>query len=232
MKIALNSDFRDFYDHWFSLSSEEVDYTLNRTMVDGILKRDQFKLLEQLGFNTPLHGTPDVLEKQLAKEKTNVVLYTDELAHAGEGKYLHLGNKNFSKHKRCTYASVQIKTDEKANKGCQSIRLLFIGYRKFILRYSSDHFWMSNEGKVNIELIDEVRPRNLTDKWAFTKKWPLLAIEHELKKEVEVKELNNGLKGFCVSKIPQLDSKKDIFQFLLDLKDRGYLSAKALGEEK
>jgi hypothetical protein len=60
----------------------------------------------------------------------------------------------------------------------------------------------------------------------------LISIEYELKKEVEVKELNNGLKGFCVSKIPQLNSKKDIFQFLLDLKDRGYLSAKALGEEE
>jgi hypothetical protein len=60
----------------------------------------------------------------------------------------------------------------------------------------------------------------------------LLTIEYELKKEVEVKELNNGLKGFCASKIPQLNSKKDIFQFLLDLKDRGYLSAKALGEEE
>jgi hypothetical protein len=211
MKIALNSDFRDFYDHWFSLS-EEADYTLNRTMVDGILKRDQFKLLEQLGFNTPLHGTPDVLEKQLAEEKTHVVLYCDELAHAGEGKFLYLGNKDFAKYKKYSYSSVHIKADKRN----QSIRLLFIGYRKFILRYSSDHFWMSNEGKVNIELIDEVRPRNLTDKWAFTKKWPLLAIDSVIEKYTG-KEFAidfNSAPGLSGTPIEEMFSGLEIYQMI------------------
>jgi hypothetical protein len=215
MKIALNSDFRDFYDHWFSLS-EEADYTLNRTMVDGILKRDQFKLLEQLGFNTPLHGTPDVLEKQLAEEKTHVVLYCDELAHAGEGKYLHLGNKNFSKHKRYTYASAQIRTDRKADKGCQSTRLLFIGYRKFILCYTSNHSWMSNEGKVSIEFIDEERPRNLTDKWAFTKKWPILAIDYVVEKDTG-KDFAidfNSAPGLSGTPIEEMFSGLEVYQMI------------------
>jgi hypothetical protein len=56
----------------------------------------------------------------------------------------------------------------------------------------------------------------------------LITIENELAKGVELKELNNGLKGLCVSKIPGLKCKKDIFMFLSDLKERGYLSEKAL----
>ena len=219
MKITLNSDFHDFYDHWFYLV-ENSDYTLNRTMVDGILKRDQFKLLEQLGFNTPLHGTPEKLEKLLNESIEGVVLYKDELAHAGEGKFLHLWAKNFSKRKEYTYASVRIKTDKKVDKGCCSTRILFIGYRKFILRYTSQHFWMSNWGnKVNIEFIDEDKgaPRDLTNEsWAFTKKWPLLAIDYVVEKDTGKEfaiDFNSapGLKG---TPIEEMFSGLEVYQMI------------------
>lgn len=161
MKLGLRSDFDDFYDHWFCPSHEDPDRVFDRMSRTTMRKRDQFELLEKLEFNTPRHGI--VRDWVLTYSFSNfdsacVVVYTDELAHAGEGKILvspQLAVKQYPDH----YASFYIKTTsdgiDGVNGTAESYRLLQIGSRNFYLRYRSEGSWQSNSGNdVQIELME------------------------------------------------------------------------------
>lgn len=56
MKIALASDFRDYYDHRFELRHRPHDYLFERYAKGGMSKREQFALLDSILATAPKRG--------------------------------------------------------------------------------------------------------------------------------------------------------------------------------
>jgi hypothetical protein len=179
MKIGLESDFRDFYDHWFDKAP--VDYLLRRNTRpnDGISKRDQFELLENAGFSVPIHGWVHDIWSRTSKDY--LVVYDDEFAHCGEGKTLWHRTKA-AMEATGKYCSIFIPTTNDPVTQSESIRLLAIGDRLFWLTYKSDG-WMSNhaeniEVKVNSETLGRrsfaIEGEHDFD---FLNRYPLFAID-------------------------------------------------------
>jgi hypothetical protein len=57
MRIALKSDFDDYYDHAFLTPRHQaLDWTWERMSRDGVRRRHALWVLEQLGFAVPRHG--------------------------------------------------------------------------------------------------------------------------------------------------------------------------------
>lgn len=158
MNIKLNTDWTDYYDHWFCGSWEAPDRTLDRLMRNTLSKRDQLLQLHFAGFAVPLHGpvlsvAQQVMYAQAQKPPAQLmqeaapalVVYTDEYAHAGEGKvllpYYHaLGTYP----NRYATEYIQTHTDPTI---AVSTRLLYIGEQAFWLEYQAQGDWRSNCGE-------------------------------------------------------------------------------------
>lgn len=156
-KIGLKSDFRDYYDHWFTPSYQSPKVFLERYAkpvccfkenVDSNLninfkKREQLRLLDTFEM-TPTHG----IVKELPYTSFKLVVYLDEYAHCGEGKILIDSQEAREKYPDC-YASFYI--ESKYGKAI-SKRLLQIGNRSWWLEYTNhEKDWRSNVGE-NIEI--------------------------------------------------------------------------------
>lgn len=147
MKIGLDSDFYDYYDHWFDRG--EVDFSLNRQSRNDMGKQRQFELCKEIGFQVPRHGLAQTLYMRNSSDW--LVVYEDPFAHCGEGKFLIQSSKAFVSYPD-HYASEFIPTTANPLTHAVSYRLLLIGYTAFQLKYESDA-WMSNHAKnVSIEL--------------------------------------------------------------------------------
>lgn len=179
MKIGLDSDFRDFYDHWFDLPPH--NYVLKRIArpKKGISKRNQFELLEQAGFTTPLHG---LVRDVWAKTRNDyLVVYDDEFAHCGKGKILAHRTKA-AMQASDKYCSVFIPTTPEPTLEAESSRLLAIGNRLFWLKYRSND-WMSNHAEiVDISVTGETLNRDAFSvegghDFDFLNRYPLFAID-------------------------------------------------------
>jgi hypothetical protein len=158
MRIALKSDFLDYYDHVFLTPRHpEVDWTWERMSRNGISRRQALRALETQGFRVPQHGLVKDLVPNLvsqlnipgAEKILSLVVYVDEHAHAGEGKVLLEAREaleRFPDSFACQYLPVF-----PHGRGT-SFRWLRIGGKQSWLRYDSMDDWRSNCGEVRIGL--------------------------------------------------------------------------------
>lgn len=158
MKVVLNSDFIDYYDHWFDrIYTPEVHLTFNRKSI-GVTPR--LELLDymssELGLAVPEFGTVKEVANRLRlfDSATYLVVYTDDMKHRGDGKEkvsLKSALKRFP-NKPC---SLYLPPDEKS----KSYRLLSIGRNTtYLMSYQSTHSWKSNVGEVGVKMVDGVVP--------------------------------------------------------------------------
>lgn len=165
--LELNSDFRDYYDHWFAGSGQRTDNTYERQSRSGMERPAMLNYLKGLGVTTPAFGTVRDIASRMAsfaqglptdrlnhllRDAGDVVVYTDPGAHGGGGKLklsLAAALEQYPNH----FASEYIPNS--ASGHGQSIRYLRIGQRQFWLRYTSRDDWRSNCGDVEIEFLGE-----------------------------------------------------------------------------
>lgn len=181
--IKIESDFWDYYDHWACGSTDTPDFTLERKTNSGAPKREQFKILEALGLKTPQHGTVVEVIRELHEQEDShltppaLVVYDDEMAHAGQGKRLMAYYHAISESDK--YCSVFAPT-VLSTAGAQSYRLLWIGDLLFCLQYSNIGDWRSNVGShVSIEVVpDGLIQLPKPHRWSpLLKPHPLVAID-------------------------------------------------------
>jgi hypothetical protein len=177
MIAALETDFRDFYDHWFAGSWQVPDVVFERRARGGMRRSAMLSWLEQLGLRVPAHGrvcelAPRLLDGYPAgmADILDVVVYLDEAAHAGEGKVRLSVTEALAQHPHA-YASEFIPANQRGLG--ESLRYLRIGRRQFWLRYTSADDWRSNSGEVQVELLREERPADAP--WAVPH--PLFAVD-------------------------------------------------------
>lgn len=186
--IKLKSDFHDFYDHWFAGSGQCATHEFERLTTGGMSRREMLAWFDEAGFLTPRHGL--VRDLVATKAIGQVVVYTDENAHCGEGKIKLFASDALQYHPDC-YATEYIPTTRVRGTGeyiCPdkgvSFRALKIGNKGFLLKYDSIDDWRSNCGNcysevVNTFVFTEAAARHVS-------KYPLLAIDY-------VKQGNNLL---------------------------------------
>ena len=150
--LILRSNFRDFYDHAFDSGGQ----VFNRIDTGGLNRRQMFSFLESLGLKTPPHGIVKELVPKLlsvyqqdfrdaaAKQILDVVVYTDEKAHRGEGKEKVAAAEaleRFPDH----YCSEFIYTTQ--TESGRSFRHLQVGTHNWWIESWSDSDWRSNVGE-------------------------------------------------------------------------------------
>ena len=153
MKVALDSDFTDYYDEGFGALYEPHRLTYRRRFSEGPTRQEMFPLLSALGYRTPRHGKVAELAG-LPKPPETVVVYLDEGAREGKGLLrlpLESAIASYPEH----YASEYIEALQFLPGKSSTVRLMLLGHRQFWLRYSSNDAWRSNCGKVDIELMHE-----------------------------------------------------------------------------
>ncbi|WPA89611.1 hypothetical protein MTATph1_CDS0124 [Moorella phage MTATph1] len=104
--------------------------------------------MSYLGFDVPVFGT--VKELSQRPGLVNVVVYTDEMAHCGEGK-LMMPLARAIKQYPDNLATEYIPVSHNVNRGV-SWRYLQIGSKYVWLKYESDD-WRSNFGNVKISIL-------------------------------------------------------------------------------
>jgi len=161
MNVILQSDFTDIYDNWFDRTGDLFFY---RYVEDGTERRYMFRMFDDLGIKSPEHGTvleiygkhnqsmsrtqtPKITRFFLPTDFLQLVVYTDEKMHAGNGKMLVSANtaiKSFPE----KYASVYIPSSS------TSFRYLKIGKKSLWIKYKSNDAWRSNVGDVSTDIIE------------------------------------------------------------------------------
>jgi len=146
MDIRLQSDFVDYYDHFFDISGK----VLRRFSYQGMNRAEMFTFMRSKGLHTPIFG---VTRKILEFAKTtnieppsHLVVYTDLNKHCGEGKILVPWDEAISS-LPASFASEYIPSNS------ESLRVLQVGNSYFWLRYKSKNDWKSNYGDVDIEVL-------------------------------------------------------------------------------
>lgn len=174
-KLVLKSDFHDYYDHWFDrvYYPEEEYITFERYSRSGMNRQEMLEYLELNGYNVPKHG----LVKDLSLQKDQkVVVYLDINSHRGMDKILSSFGESL-KFYPMNYCMEYKKVND--NNLGHSFRALRIGDLNFSLFYKSQDSWMSNQGNVNISILDteiDNLKKLLPDR-------PLLAVDFVIPKE-------------------------------------------------
>lgn len=171
MKVVLNSDFIDYYDHWFDrVYTPEVHLTFQRKSIGFTPRLELLDYMSsELGLTVPEFGTVREVASRVRLFDSNIflVVYTDDMKHRGDGKEkvsLKSALKRFP-NKPC---SLYIPPDEKS----KSYRLLSIGKNTtYMLSYQSTHAWKSNVGDVEVKIVDGVVPL------VSSRHYPLFAID-------------------------------------------------------
>lgn len=174
-EVKLVSDFRDqHYDFMFKSNGTKI---YRRMSNEGPDKINQFYILAKMGFRIPPIGTVEYLYHTwpINTEEPEVVVYTDQLKHAGEGKILLPITKAYDLYPNF-FASAYLRNDEPT-----TCRALFVGDHYITMKYSSDDAWRSNCGNVNIEETDistYIAERTLLDAmYAPLTSVPIVAID-------------------------------------------------------
>lgn len=167
--IALNSDFTDYYDHCFAGSWQSPAHEFDRLTTGGMSRREMLKWFDEVGFLTPTHG----LVRDLVAPDCDgqLVVYTDENVHCGEGKIKLFASEALQHHPDC-YATIYIPSSI-SPKTAESYRLLRIGSRAFWLRYTSLNDWRSNCGDGYSVVLCEFKLSEKMAEWSY----PLFAID-------------------------------------------------------
>jgi hypothetical protein len=138
-----------------------------RLGLEYLTKRMQFARLRELGWRTPQHG----LVREIAgwdphdgrARAHGLVVYSDELAHSGDGKMLLPSDKALAQYPdsfASSYVGYFGYPEGPTHKQPRSTRYLFIGTRCWILHYRSPERgeWRSNCGDgVEIEVEGETQ---------------------------------------------------------------------------
>ena len=139
--VRLRSDFRDYYDHWFSHNVSEP--ILLRGMHDGPTRFEALHMLKNY-YNVPSFGLAK--NADFTNDDGAVVLhFSDE--HAGRGKVI------------TTLRDARIAAPDKlvvqyhSEARTRSYRLLSVGSMRMSFMYES-HYWRSNVGDVEVAIID------------------------------------------------------------------------------
>lgn len=153
MKIKLNSDFLDIYDHYFCQSWENEDEIFDRMSINDISRMQMFMFFEDLGIKTPIWGyiNRSLKYERLSYELRDVVVYLDEFSHRGNRKLkmpFSEACQNFDGYLCSQYVN-------NYNKCSESYRYLKVGRYTFLLKYTSNHEWMSNCGNVDIKILKQ-----------------------------------------------------------------------------
>ena len=186
--IALKSDFRDYYDHYFAASWQRPEKVFTRMSRGGLCRSEMFQFLQSAGLKVPPYGRVKDLIPRLQSEYfpdqpslacaigdiACVVIYHDQRAHAGDGKELATWNfalKNFPNAFASEYIPATL-----SGQGV-SLRYLRIGLRQFWLQYSSADDWRSNCGEVTVQVLDEEQRKKQQDLKGLFADVPLFAID-------------------------------------------------------
>lgn len=151
VKVKLESDFKDYYDHWFAGSWDKSDIVFERFTYSKTSKLEDFILLKSLGFCIPKIGTVSQLDAMLLDKFSKVVVYLNDHAHAGEGKRLLSLESALVLYPNHFASEYIINKDYEYS---ESYRYLRVGSKTFWLKYVSYDDWRSNCGDVDISIID------------------------------------------------------------------------------
>lgn len=207
-KIAIVSEFLDYYDHAFDSILFKPEIVWKRTVNNGIKRRDIFKTLDTVGLLTPLHGIVDKVVEALKEEKgKELIIYTDEYAHCGNGK-IKLPVSAAMEWSGC-YCSEYI---ESQNENATSYRILRIGNKSWLLRYIGYNSWMSNSAKeVDIEVLSALR-----DIKTVMRNSPMLAIDYVIKDNVAYYIDINTAPGLKWTGIEDILKPQDVYELVVD----------------
>jgi hypothetical protein len=183
MRIALKSDFRDYYDHGFEAPHPTHTWLWERYARGGLARPDRLAYLAGLGLRTPLHGsTRQLVERVLAAQPPGVrarlmqhlelVLSTDPLAHPGTPKVKMTMAEAVAAYP--DHFAVEFIPANPEGHG-ESLRYLRIGRRQFWLGYASTNHWRSTAGETMIGVLAEEKP--LPEAGCDGMAWPLFAID-------------------------------------------------------
>jgi hypothetical protein len=188
MKVKLQSDFRDFYDHVFCGSWEQPNVIFSRMMTNGPARHQMFIELQKAGLTVPRHGTVhEMIEQYMTEWKRagtesyakiqSIVIYDDPHAHAGDGKRMITVEQAESiPDTHHLFASEYIPAQP--NGYGLSLRYLRIGRRQFWLRYISKSDWRSNCGDVTIDVLSEEKPKeNIPTDRGLCWEAPMMAVD-------------------------------------------------------
>lgn len=221
MKIKLNSDFIDYYDHEFCGSATTPDAELNRWSKCNFSKQQQFDFMLKLECNPVPNGMVKEIASQHGCKK--VVVYHDVYSHRGEDKRLMDATEALEKFPShfCSLYVPSLNADKP-----MTIRQLFIGDFLFVLQYSSNDEWRSNCGEVEI-LFKGFQPNNNTD-------FPLYAIDFIEQQDgkllaIDV-NLSPGIKGTPIEKMLKPKQIYDIIAGWIEQKRNIFDSGKRYTE--
>lgn len=189
MKIALQSFFIDYYDHWFD-RRDEADEVWERRGDLPPYKQQAFQLMKWKGLNVPRHARADHLRDVTFKgEDPYVVAYYDPKLHATLGKRkLRLSNVKGEG----TLCSEFIDTGTFYP---TSTRIIHIGNHVIEFTMTSNHWWLSNRGDVEMELVRHGESKTYdSNTWKWTPepranwdvrhfRWPIYAIDYVDRKD-------------------------------------------------
>lgn len=197
MNIALKSDFRDYYDHWFLNAHFHNDYKLafTRNMDQGLSRPLMFDFMsKELNLRVPQYGKISQLQS-LIDPNEYVVLHENLRIHVGEGKKLIRFKQIASTD---DFVVKYIDPSEENT----SYRYLRIGKKHFWFKYTSENDWRSNVGDV---VIKRIRNSMATLVNFDVVKHPLYAIDFVKDKNGKMYALDfnesPGLKGTGIEEI-------------------------------
>lgn len=141
MELALNSDFKDYYDVCFDANSKIIYNRIRANMQ----RAKELKLLRNIGVKTiDLYAVNELLENFNRDEL--VVVYTDALKHNGNGKKIVTVNEAMNNYKNCLASRYMNVTNG------FYIKYLQVGKRRF-------NITMFNNGQIkrgNVYNIQEI----------------------------------------------------------------------------
>jgi hypothetical protein len=155
--IYLISDFCQYYDE--RLHDVMGGQPFKRLTKSGLNRREMFEFMDEYFDRVVTHGTVKKLYKRYHTRKKcdghKMVIYTDEMAHCGEGKIL-VPIEEVQHRYMNNYASIYVEsTYNRLPIGYKSVsqRYLFVGSNIYLgLLYASKNDWRSNCGEVEIFL--------------------------------------------------------------------------------
>lgn len=149
MRIRLDSDFHDYYDHWFAGSWQEADLVFERYTRSGPSRPELMDMLAGQGMFVPWHGRARDLPSRL--REAEVVVHFDELAHRAQGKIKCSAGYALESHPDC-FCVEYIRPNYD---GGYTLRSVGIGHRLFWLEYYNPGDWRSNVGDPSITVLAE-----------------------------------------------------------------------------
>lgn len=174
-RLALHSSgWIDYYDHAFDAKGPDTP-AWRRTDRPFPLRRECFWSMAQVGFRCVQNGVVSAFRSN-DPATTELVVYTDETEHQGEGK-VKLALAEATRLWPEAWASLYVPPDAPI---AESLRLLRVGSFGCALLYQSTSDWRSNVGAVSIEvtrspLLED--KRGALDYLMRLYKTPLLAVD-------------------------------------------------------